>query len=330
MSSNPRSYPPLVFYGSLIPSSYQNGSIGFPIQSATVINNYPGNLAIFPSLPSNLPAGGFPWGGIIVPAAYPQNVPIDGWTSFAFATDGTVPFANSSLVIFLSEQYGGLAISPLGPSAWGGGSAPASLQPVSAGNAFLFWQVNQFYLYLTGSLSGNQVIDGSIETAGSTAGFIFVDRDLIGNDFWEWDANAGTAMLGSSVFGTVLIANESGSVTAPGSLHSPNLQSWHLLNNPTGASVSGSGVASLTSISIAADVPASAIGVAFNVVFSSTGSQIFGIFNANPNTNAQVSGISPGTSGVLGLPTAQTLWYTIIGSGAWSLTIYPTAYLTPS
>lgn len=152
----PRQLPPFGWYGAAIPTTFQT-SAGFPIATLTIFNNSPAALTVFPTLPPVLKTGLFPWGGIVVPAWYPMNLQVSDWAGFAFATDGTAPFANSSLTITASEAQGGVPLSPLGPSAWAAGSVPNTIQNVNPGDQFFAWQVQQLIDLVTGSIHGQGV-----------------------------------------------------------------------------------------------------------------------------------------------------------------------------
>lgn len=252
------------------------------------------------------------------------------------ATGATIQ-PNDVLNVALYDQAGSLSFSSFGPAAWGSGPQPGVLTQINPGDQFLTWQVNQLIQYITGTGPAS----GPITTSGPTGAFVFDDQDGIGGDYFQWYANASQAHLYSSVFGadTVTIG-EAGNwlfakrveSNATGASGKP-LLNFVPLNNPTGTVIVDTGAHGLTSFSIAADVPTSAVAVALTLTFSSTNTaQLAGVFNANPNTNAQlgISGTAGASGGVIGLPTPQTLWYTTVGAGAFTLSVYPTGYYEAS
>lgn len=158
-----------------IPRTGSVPSSGFDIATITVYNNTPAQIAIYQYQPQ-VPATGLPGGGILIPAFYPQTVPVVGWRSFYFVTDGTAMFPLSSLVIQAQDsQAPTLPLSPFGTSAWGAGPDPTSLTQINAGNQVLAWQVRQFYNLITGAMPGNYNALGIVH----------------GNPFYAWETAAG-------------------------------------------------------------------------------------------------------------------------------------------
>lgn len=178
-----------------IPRSGGIPSSGFDLASITFYNNTPAFLAVFQDLPS-IPATGLPGGGVIIPPFYPQTIPVVGWRSFYFVTDGAAMFPTSSLVIQAQDsQAPTLPLSPFGTSAWGAGADPGGLTQINPGDQILAWQLRQFYFALTGAFNVNIVTGTFSNTGGASFG-------ALGQLFIDTLGNL-TDALGAATFGAI-------------------------------------------------------------------------------------------------------------------------------
>lgn len=90
------------------------------------------------------------------------------WATIVVDIDHTATIQPTDLINIIC--YDTAVVPPLlpsfGPSAWGGGSDPASLTRINPGDQFLAWQVNQFFDALEGTISIGAIFPTAVAIVG--------------------------------------------------------------------------------------------------------------------------------------------------------------------